>query len=150
MTTVFALSGLPVLPLWLLMIVVPFWSGTQRVMRSPLTVVLPATLYAALVVPRLGEVLPVVLQPELEPLSMLLARPAGTTIAWVHFLAFDLFVGRCAYLDSRERGVSAWLMAPTLITILMPGPPGFVIYLALREAVRLRRTSTPALKEHSA
>jgi hypothetical protein len=30
---------------------------------------------------------------------------------FLHFLAFDLFVGRWVYLDSRERGISALLMA---------------------------------------
>jgi hypothetical protein len=140
MTTIFDFSGLTVLPLWLLMIALPHWSVTQRIMRSPLTIMLPAILYALLVLPQIGIVLPVVLQPELEPLSALLASPSGATIAWVHFLTFDLFVGRWAYLDSRERNISAWLMAPTLFCILMLGPFGFLIYLALRETVRLRRT----------
>lgn len=147
MTTIFALSGLPVLPLWLLMIVLPFWPLTQRIMRSPLTVAIPALLYTALVLPRLAEILPVVLQPELDRLVALLASPAGATIAWIHFLAFDLFVGRWAFLDSRERGISAWMMAPTLFTILMLGPLGFLIYLAVRATVRARRPQSPVLKE---
>lgn len=147
MTTIFALSGLPVLPLWLLMIILPFWPLTQRIIRSPLTVAIPSLFYAALVLPRLAEVLPVVLRPELDALAVLLASPAGATIAWVHFLAFDLFVGRWAYFDSREHGISAWVMAPTLFTILMLGPFGLLIYLALRATVRARRPQSSVLKE---
>ena len=64
--------------------------------------------------------------------KMSLGEPAGATIGWVHFLAFDLFVGRWAYLDSRERSISAWLMAPVLFFTLMFGPMGFVLYLVLR------------------
>ena len=51
-----------------------------------------------------------------------------------HFLAFDLFVGRWVYLDSRERGISAWLMAPILLVVLMLGPLGFILYLVVRTA----------------
>ncbi len=47
-------------------------------------------------------------------------------------LAFDLFVGRWAYLDGRERGVSPWLMAPVLLLTLMFGPLGLLAHLALR------------------
>ena len=35
--------------------------------------------------------------------------PAGVAVGWIHFLAFDLFVGRWEYLDSREKSISAWL-----------------------------------------
>jgi hypothetical protein len=58
--------------------------------------------------------------------------PVGATIAWVHFLAFDLFVARWIYLDSRERQVSPWLLAPLLFLTLMLGPAGFLLYLAVR------------------
>jgi hypothetical protein len=50
----------------------------------------------------------------------------------VHFLAFDLFVGRWAYLDSRQRGTSAWIVSPILFLILMVGPLGLLLYLFVR------------------
>jgi len=42
----------------------------------------------------------------LSPSGMrtLFGTGAGTTLAWVHFLAFDLFVGRWIYLDARGEG----------------------------------------------
>jgi hypothetical protein len=61
-----------------------------------------------------------------------MGSPAGATIAWVHFLAFDLFVGRWIYLDSQQRRISAWLMAPVLFLTLMLGPVGFLFYLIVR------------------
>ena len=48
------------------------------------------------------------------------------------FLAFDLFIGRWVYLDSCQCAVSAWLMAPVLFFVLMLGPIGFLLYLAVR------------------
>ena len=68
----------------------------------------------------------------LAPIARLLGTPAGATIAWAHFLAFDLLVGRWAYLDSREQGLSAWAMAPVLLLTFMLGPLGFLAYLAVR------------------
>jgi len=91
-----------------------------------------ALLYAALVLPRVGALLPLLARPELGAIAALLGTPEGATIGWVHFLAFDLFVGRWAYLDSRERGLSPWAMAPVLLLILMFGPLGLLAYLALR------------------
>lgn len=132
MEQIFSLSSLTVMPFWLLMIAAPHWRITRRLIASPLVALPPALIYAALVLPRVGEVLPAVLSPELSGIAALLGTPAGATIAWVHFLAFDLFVGRWIYLDSRERGVSAWLMAPILFLTLMLGPIGLALYLGLR------------------
>ena len=132
MSRIFELSSLVVLPFWALMIFLPRARLTQRVLRGPVGPVLLALLYGALVLPRLGTLLPLLARPELAGISALLATPEGATIAWAHFLAFDLFVGRWAYLDSRERGLSPWLMAPVLGLTLMFGPLGLLAYLALR------------------
>ncbi len=132
MGLLFRLSNVLVLPVWALMILLPRWRWTTRIMRSPLVSAAPAALYGALVLPRLGEIWPAVSRPTLSSVATLLGSPAGASIAWVHFLAFDLFVGRWIYLDSQERGVRAWLMAPILFLTLMLGPVGFLLYLIMR------------------
>ncbi|WP_437998953.1 ABA4-like family protein [Sorangium sp. So ce185] len=132
MDRVFGLSGFLVLPFWALMIFLPRSRWTRRIMESPLVIVAPALLYTALVLPVVGEVLPIVNRPSLAAVASLLGSPAGATIGWVHFLAFDLFVGRWVYLDSRDRGISPWIMAPVLYLTLMLGPMGFALYLAVR------------------
>ena len=129
------LSTIAVLPLWLMMIVLPAWRWTQRITRRPVIGVVPAAVYAVLVLPRLGDVWPAVSTPNLPKIAALLSTPVGATIAWVHFLAFDLFVGRWIYLDSRSRQLSPWLMAPVLFLTLMLGPIGYLLYLALRSSV---------------
>jgi hypothetical protein len=128
----FRLSNVMVLPFWALMILLPRWRWTTRIVQSPFGSVVLAALYAALVLPRLGEIWPVVSQPTLSGVATLLGSPAGATIAWVHFLAFDLFVGHWIYLDSQERRISTWLMAPVLFLTLMLGPIGFLVYLIVR------------------
>jgi hypothetical protein len=143
MSTLLRVSNLLVLPFWALVILLPRWRWTMRIMSSPLIVAAPAALYAGLVLPRLGEIWPAVSQPTLSGVAALLGSAAGATIAWTHFLAFDLFVGRWIYLDSRERQINAWLMAPVLFLTLMLGPAGFLAYLILRFVPALSQVKAP-------
>lgn len=132
MATLFDASFLLVAPFWFLMIALPGWRVTQRVIASPWIVAPAAALYLALVVPGLPGVLAAVASPSLEAIAPMLGTPEGATVAWVHFLAFDLFVGRWVYLDARGRGVSAWATSPLLFATLMVGPVGLLGYLIVR------------------
>jgi len=130
--TTFTLANLLVVPFWLLMILLPAWRWTARIMRS-LWVVVPAALaYALLVLPNLLPLLGELASPTLSSIAALLGTPAGAMIGWIHFLAFDLFVGRWAYLDSRQRRLHPLLASPTLFFIFMFGPLGFLLYLGVR------------------
>jgi Domain of unknown function (DUF4281) len=141
MEMLFKISNLIILPFWALMIFLPRWRVTKRLIGSPLVCAAPAALYAALVIPRLAEIWPAVSNPELSGISALLGSPVGATIAWLHFLAFDLFVGRWIYLDGRDRGISFWVMAPALFLTLMLGPCGFLLYLIARYVSGYQRRS---------
>ncbi len=128
--------GFPlVAPSWFLIIALPFWGVTERVMRSPWVVLGPALLYAILALPNVGVILSAFDPPTVENVSSLLSTPLGTTLAWQHFLAFDLFVARWAYLDSRANRVPWFLVSPLLHLVLMLGPVGFVAYSLLRALV---------------
>jgi hypothetical protein len=130
---VFGLGTLAVFPFWFLMIFAPGWRGTARVVASPLIIAAPAALYLALALPNAGTIFPALIHPSAASLGRLLGSPLGVTLAWLHFLAFDLFVGRWIYLDSRAKGLHATaLVSPILALTLMLGPCGFVAYLAAR------------------
>ena len=43
---------------------------------------------------------------------------------WVHYLAFDLFIGSWEARDARARGMSHWLVLPCLFLTFMFGPAG--------------------------
>lgn len=133
MDTVFSLSSFLVMPFWFLMIFLPAWKWTRRIITSPWISAGAALLYVALVLPGLLQILPAVMNPSLQGIQGLLGTSAGATIAWVHFLAFDLFVGRWVYLDSREKQLSSFFVSPILFLVLMLGPLGFLLYLVLRQ-----------------
>jgi hypothetical protein len=132
METLFALSNLLVLPFWLLLILAPHWRWTARIAASPWIVAPIGLLYALLIVPALPAVLPVLFSPSAQGIAAVLGTPQGATIAWAHFLAFDLFAGRWAYLESRRLGMSAWIVSPVLFLVLMVGPIGLLLFLLLR------------------
>lgn len=136
----FTLTFAVAAPFWALMILAPNWSVTARVVKSPLIVIPGLVIYAVLVLPALGEVLPAVLSPTLDGVRDLLGGPVGAAAGWAHMIVFDLFVGRWAWLDSRRRGVPSLVMAPVLVVTILLGPLGLAAYLAIRS----RWTARPA------
>jgi hypothetical protein len=139
METIYTFLNVLVMPFWLLMMLAPHWAWTKRIMGSLWPVVLVALLYAVLLLSQIGPVMAGLANPTLAIIAAILGQPTGATIAWAHFLAFDLFVGRWAYLDSREKEITAWIVSPLLFFILMVGPLGFLLYLLGRTAVLRQR-----------
>lgn len=138
MELLFHLLNLSVLPVWALMIFRPGWSGTRRLLRSPLVLVPWALFYSVLVIPHLPDVWPALLRPTLPDIARILGRPEAALVAWAHFLAFDLFVGRWICLDSAEQGLSPWATGPILALTLLLGPLGLLAYLTVRSWWRRR------------
>jgi hypothetical protein len=75
-------------------------------------------------------------------LSDFLGTPEGATIAWAHFIAWDLFIGRWIYRQSRELDVHPLVMAPILLLTVLMSPVGLLAFLPIR-AVRARRVIHP-------
>jgi len=143
--TLFQVSNILVLPFWLLMIVLPHWRWTKRIIGSPWIAAPTALIYVILVIPNVATLLPALAQPTLTGIAALLGTPEAAAIAWAHFLTFDLLTGRWAYLDSRMGKISAWLMAPVLLLTFLLGPLGFLLYLLVRSAAALVSGRGPAI-----
>jgi hypothetical protein len=60
---------------------------------------------------------------------------------WVHYLAFDLFIGGWELTDSRQRSMPHLLLIPILLLTFFFGPIGFIAYLAVRSIFRKRPAS---------
>jgi hypothetical protein len=145
MALLFQLCFLLAAPFWLLMIAAPGWRWTHRIVSAPWIVAGPVLIYLVVVLPSFGQVFSAVLTPSLDGVRTLLATPVGTTAVWAHVIAFDLFVGRWMYLDSRARGLHPLLMAPVLVLTILLAPIGFALYLVLRDGVRSGRTAESAV-----
>lgn len=66
-------------------------------------------------------------------------QPAMVLIGWVHYLAFDLFIGAWEARDARRRGVPHLALVPCLLLTFMFGPVGLLAY----SGIRLRFARTP-------
>ena len=63
----------------------------------------------------------------------LFATPGGTTLGWVHYLAFDLFVGMWIARDADQKGFGRAVQLPFLLLTLFAGPVGLFGWLIVRE-----------------
>jgi hypothetical protein len=53
---------------------------------------------------------------------------------WIHYLAFDLFIGGWEVRDSQRHGIPHLVVLPCLIMTFMLGPIGLLFYFAIRSA----------------
>ena len=71
----------------------------------------------------------------LAGVTALFARPEGVLVGWVHYLAFDLWVGAWAVEDAHRRDLKHWAVLPCLVFIFLAGPLGLLLYLAARSGL---------------
>ena len=69
----------------------------------------------------------------IEGVRALFATDAGVTVGWIHYLAFDLFVGLWIAKDADQKDISRLVQAPVLLLTLFAGPAGLLVWMAIRE-----------------
>ena len=74
----------------------------------------------------------------LPDVMALFTNPHIALAGWVHYLAFDLFVGAWAVRTARAEGIHHLLVLPHLVLIFLFGPAGFLTFTAMRAAFRPR------------
>ena len=131
----FTIGNIAIVPFWALMILAPRWGWTERIMQSLWPAIGLALLYVLALVSTAfvgGGLDMTQLTLDVHGIAYLLGSPVGAATAWLHLIAFDLFVGRWVYLDSRPRSLPVWMVSTTLFFVFFTGPFGLLLYLALR------------------
>src|SRR5262245_33438756 len=95
--------GLPVLLAWGLMVVAPRWRVTRVFLHSDVVPLVIAVVYAALVLPHVGGLFSSFR--DLGAIAAAFQNPGFMLAGWIHYLAFDLLVGRVVLADSQRRGI---------------------------------------------
>jgi hypothetical protein len=93
-----------------------------------------AIAYVAIVVARLGGARGGF--GSLAALATLFRDPYVLLAGWLHYLAFDLFVGSWEVRDAQRLGVPHLAVVPCLALTFLLGPAGLLAYLGLRAGVR--------------
>jgi hypothetical protein len=120
-------ANLFVLAFWFLMIVLPNWGITRKIMESFLPFVALAGVYIYLFANSLDpETAQSFANPQLSDLARLFADERVTATGWIHFLVMDLFVGRWIYWEGQRTGV--WTIH-SLVFCLFAGPIGLLSHI---------------------
>src|SRR5215204_2984607 len=68
----------------------------------------------------------------LAEVRSLFQTPGLLLAGWLHYLAFDLFVGAWEVRTARAEGIPHLLVVPALILTFLFGPAGLLLFLVLR------------------
>ena len=129
---IYLLSNSLVLPAWLLLIVAPRWKWTLAVICPAVIPLILALVYAPLMFSQLPNM------PEgggigtLEEVLIAFGNPYVLAAGWIHYIAFDLFIGSWELRDSQIHRIPHWLVVPCLLLTFALGPVGLGSYLILR------------------
>ncbi|MBD2204443.1 DUF4281 domain-containing protein [Calothrix sp. FACHB-1219] len=126
-TQLFNVANLFVLPFWALMILLPNWKVTRKVMESYIPFLPLAGAYVYLFVTSITpENAQALSNPQLADIAKFFADETAAATGWIHFLVMDLFVGRWIYWQGQTTGI--WTIH-SLILCLFAGPMGVLSHI---------------------
>lgn len=127
----FSVAGIINVLGWLLLAILPRQPMAQRMAGIVLPLILSAV-YLVLIVLHLqgaeggyGS---------LADVAALFKKPELLLAGWIHYLAFDLFIGAWEIRDSHRHGIPHLVMIPCLVMTFVLGPIGLLFYFAIRTA----------------
>jgi hypothetical protein len=130
---IFSICNSIVLPGWFLLVFLPRWRWTQRIAAILLPLLL-AVVYLLLIAihfrPGQGGF------GSLAEVARLFTNPNLLLAGWIHYLAFDLFIGSWEVRDAIRNRISSLIVWPCILLTFMFGPIGLLSYMLLRAALR--------------
>jgi hypothetical protein len=115
---------------WLLLIVAPRWKVTRYVVLYGIIPLLFALVYLGLLISiggiSFGDF------GSLQGVKSLFDNNYLLTAGWVHYLAFDLFVGSWILSNGQKHGIHHLALVPCLFFTFMLGPVGLLLYFIVR------------------
>lgn len=142
--TLYPYFNFGVLVPWALLVFAPRWKWTWRVVHGASIVIVLSAAHLVL----FGIGLTEKWIPEgagggnLHAAMRMFESPWLALTCWIHYLAFDLFVGAWIARDGQRQSLPHVLVAICLVVTCFLGPPGLVVYLAARFALRKRLAFT--------
>jgi hypothetical protein len=120
---------------WLLLLFLPRWRWTERLVLRGFWSLLLSALYLFLVVRFMpgaqggfGS---------LAEVRALFGADALPLAGWVHYLAFDLLIGALEVRQAKELAIPHLLVVPALLLTFFLGPVGLVLFFVIK-SVRQR------------
>ncbi len=127
---IFSIVNLIAMLSWIILIVAPRWIVTRKIILSGAIPLLLSVAYLVLIVLFFGKS-----EGGFDSLGnvmKLFTNEWSVLAGWIHYLAFDLFVGIWEVKDAQAKNISHWFVIPCLILTFLLGPIGFLLYSILR------------------
>ena len=116
---------------WILLIVVPRWQYTRMIVQGAIIPILLSGLYLYLMVTHFAEMGEGGFG-SLDELEILFSNKNLILLGWVHYLAFDLWVGTWEYNDAMKHGIHRLILLPCQLFTFFAGPIGLFLYITIR------------------
>ena len=130
----FSIASTAALASWAALILLPRWGWLRLILRYavPATLAVAYTLLAAVYFSRIegGGF------NSLAQVKALLGAEPTLLAGWLHYLAFDLFVGTWIAERADALGLSRLIQAPILLVTFLFGPIGYLIFISVQGALR--------------
>jgi hypothetical protein len=133
---IFSLASALAMLGWLGLVFVPKWAPARELIPSVIVPVMLALIYTFLMLSFRDEASVDGGFGTLAEVKALFTVDALLLAGWIHYLAFDLFIGAWILRDSQAHQINHFLILPCLFFTLMAGPFGLLLYLALRAVLR--------------
>lgn len=129
-SSIFSFGNSFVLLGWILLIFLPKWKHTQTIILNGM-IVLFSLIYAFLLLKDIGS-FSVDSFSTLANVKALFQNDNAVAMGWIHYLAFDLFVGAYIVKKSQQLQISRWLYTLTLPFTFMFGPVGYLLFFLIK------------------
>jgi len=127
---IFSLANYVAMAGWLILILGSRTRWAATLVSGAILPLLLAVLYAGLVAAHWGETNGGF--GSLAAVATLFSNSWLLLAGWVHFLAFDLFIGSWQVREARAHNVPIWAVVPCLLLTFLFGPAGLLAYFAIR------------------
>ena len=128
---IFNIANMAAMLGWFLLIIVPNWRYTHKVVQGALIPILLSGLYLFLMITHFGEMNEGSFD-SLDQLAILFSNKNLILLGWVHYLAFDLWIGTWEYSDARKHGIHRLILLPCQLLTFFAGPIGLILYITIR------------------
>ncbi len=136
---IFSLCGALAMLGWAGLILAPGWRVTRDWLAPVVAPLMISVVYAWLMLTYLDHAPADGGFGSLAAVSALFSVPELLLAGWIHYLAFDLFVGAWEVRDARTNRIPHLLLIPCLLATFMAGPAGLLLYWLVKGAVRVFR-----------
>ena len=129
-------SNIGILPFWLLLIFLPNSKFTRILTNSIIIPLILASTYSYVIYKSIlldEQVFDVFnLYQDLESLYTIFATESFLLVFWLHFLAFNIFLGSWISIDASKYLIPKYFTGIILIFVYLIGPIGLVLYWFIR------------------